>query len=143
MIGPKPYQQKIPIYLGTFSLKALPRIIRFNANGWLAMPQMGMELFEKGKQYLIDEAKKQGRDPESVELPVLLAPEVTNTDLGTDRQLMNGSISEISHDIKKLEKLGVNHINLVFDFGSHAQDLKTRLDHAKQIQDSIAPLLTH
>jgi len=141
VIGPKPYQEKIPIYMGAFSLKALPRIISANVNGWLAMPQMDMELFKKGKRFLTDEAKKHGQDPNTVEFPILLAPEVTKKDLGSGRALMNGSVSEIAQDIQDLDKMGVNHVNLVFDFGSHANNLKERLDIAKQIQVAISPIL--
>jgi hypothetical protein len=52
---------------------------------------------------------------------------------------MNGSIEQIAEDILGFEKLGVGHVNLVFDFGSHSQDLKKRLDYAKQIRDAIIP----
>ena len=36
-------------------------------------------------------------------------------------------------------KLGVSHVNLVFDFGSIANDLKKRLEYAKQIKDALIP----
>ena len=54
---------------------------------------------------------------------------------------MNGSIQQIAQDIHDLEKLGVNHINLVFDFGTIANDLDKRLSYAKQIRDAIVPPL--
>ena len=54
---------------------------------------------------------------------------------------MNGSIQQIAQDIHELEKLGVNHINLVFDFGTIANDLDKRLSYAKQIRDAIVPPL--
>jgi len=38
---------------------------------------------------------------------------------------------------KEFENLGVDHINLVFDFGSHAADLDKRLKYSKQIQDAV------
>ena len=142
VIGPKPYQQKIPIYLGSFSLKGLARIIEFNSNGWLSMPQIDMELFKKGRQYLLDEARRHGRDPHSLEFPILFVPDVTKNDLGTKRKLGNGSIEEIAHDIQNLEKLGVSHINLVFDFSTHSQDLKKRLDYANQIKKAIIPQIS-
>ncbi|MCH7561561.1 MAG: hypothetical protein IIC67_09415, partial [Thaumarchaeota archaeon] len=84
-------------------------------------------------------AQDQGRDPNTIEFPVLLFPEVSEVDLGTDRQSMNGSISQIAQDIQGFEKLGVTHVNLVFDFGSVANDLKKRLEYAKQIKDAIIP----
>jgi hypothetical protein len=52
---------------------------------------------------------------------------------------MNGSVEQIAEDISEFEKLGVNHVNLVFDFGTHSQDLKKRLQYAKQIKDAIIP----
>jgi hypothetical protein len=52
---------------------------------------------------------------------------------------MNGSIVQIAEDIQGFEKLGVTHVNLVFDFGSVANDLKKRLEYSKQIKDAIIP----
>ena len=94
VIGPKPYLQKIPIYLGSFSIKGLSRIIKFNSNGWISMPQIDIALFKQGRQYLLDEAKRHGQDPQRLEFPILFVPEVTRKDLGTDRKLGNGSIEE-------------------------------------------------
>jgi len=139
VIGPKPFQKKIPIYLAGFSPKALDRIISSEANGWVGIPQLGIDDFKTGQAQLQKSAQEKGRDPKSIEFPVLLFPEVSETDLGSDRQSMNGSIEQITEDILGFEKLGVNHVNLVFDFGSHSQDLKKRLDYAKQIRNAIIP----
>ncbi len=139
IIGPKPYQEKIPIYLAGFSPKALNRIISSNASGWVGIPQLDLDAFKAGQEQLRKTAQEQGRDPNTLEFPVLLFPEVSEVDLGTDRQPMNGSISQIAQDIQEFEKLGVTHVNLVFDFGSVANDLKKRLEYAKQIKDAIIP----
>ena len=139
VIGPKPYQEKIPIYLAGFSPKALNRIISSNANGWVGIPQLDLDAFKVGQEQLRKTAKEQGRDPNTLEFPVLLFPEVSEVDLGTDRQPMNGSIAQIAQDIQEFEKLGVTHVNLVFDFGSVANDLKKRLEYSKQIKDAIIP----
>ncbi len=137
VIGPKPYQQKIPIYLAGFTPKALGRIISSNANGWVGIPQLGIDDFKQGQEQLRKVAQENGRDPNSIEYPILTFPEVSENDLGSDRQPMNGSIKQIAQDIKEFEKLGVNHINLVFDFGSHAADLDKRLKYSKQILDAV------
>jgi probable F420-dependent oxidoreductase len=137
VIGPKPYQQKIPIYLAGFTPKALGRIISSNANGWVGIPQLGIDDFKQGQEQLRKAAQENGRDPNSIEYPILAFPEVSENDLGSDRQPMNGSIQQIAQDIKEFEKLGVNHINLVFDFGSHAADLDKRLKYPKQILDAV------
>ena len=137
VIGPKPYQQKIPIYLAGFTPKALGRIISSNANGWIGIPQLGIDDFKQGQEQLRKAAQENGRDPNSIEYPILAFPEVSENDLGSDRQPMNGSIQQIAQDIKEFEKLGVNHINLVFDFGSHAADLDKRLKYSKQILDAV------
>ncbi len=137
IINPKPYQQKIPIYLAGFTPKALGRIISSNANGWVAIPQLGIDDFKQGREQLRKAAQENGRDPNSIEYPILAFPEVSENDLGSDRQPMNGSIQQIAQDIKEFENLGVNHINLVFDFGSHAADLDKRLKYSKQIQDAV------
>jgi len=139
VIGPKPYQEKIPIYLAGFAPNALRRIISSGANGWVGIPQLDLDGFKTGQEQLRKEAQAQGRDPQSIEFPVLLFPEVSESDLGADRQSMNGSIEQIAEDIQGFEKLGVNHVNLVFDFGTHSQDLKKRLGYAKQIRDAIVP----
>ena len=52
---------------------------------------------------------------------------------------MNGSIKQIANDISDLEKEGINHVNLVFDFSSNANDLKSRLEYAKQIKEAVIP----
>ncbi len=139
VIGPKPFQKKIPIYLAGFSPKALDRIVSSGANGWIGIPQLGINDFKIGQAQLQKSAQEKGRDPKSIEYPVLLFPEVSETDLEADRQPMNGSVEQIAEDIRGFEKLGVKHVNLVFDFGTHSQDLKKRLDYAKQIRDAIIP----
>jgi len=139
IIGPKPYQQKIPIYLAGFTPKALGRIISSNANGWVGIPFLDINSFKEGQEQLRKSAQKQGRDPQSIEFLVNIFPEVSETDLGSDRQPMNGSIEQIGQDIKEFANLGINHVNLVFDFSSHANDLKKRLEYAKQIKDEIIP----
>lgn len=138
-VGPKPYQKKIPIYLAGFAPKALERIIKTNANGWAAIPQLSMDGFKKGRDYLRNAAKENGREPQTVEFPSLVFPEVTQNDLGLERQSMNGSIKQIAGDLQDLEKEGINHVNLVFDFSSNANDLKSRLEYAKQIKDAVIP----
>jgi probable F420-dependent oxidoreductase len=137
VIGPKPYQQKIPIYLAGFTPKALGRIISSNANGWVGIPQLGIDDFKQGQEQLRKAAQENGRDPNSIEYPILAFPEVSENDLGSDRQPMNGSIQQIAQDIKEFENLGVNHVNLVFDFGSHATDLDKRLKYSKQILEAV------
>jgi len=141
VIGPKPFQEKIPLYLAGFSPKALDRIISSNANGWIGIPQLGYDEFKQGQEQLRKAAKEQGRNPDSIEFPVLVFPEVSETKLGSDRLPMNGSIKQIAKDILELENLGVDHVNLVFDFGSHATDLNKRLQYAKQIREAIVPPL--
>ena len=138
-IGPKPYQEKIPIYLAGFAPKALERIIKSNAKGWVAIPQLSMDGFLQGRDHIRKTAEKNGRDPQSIEFPSIVFPEVTESDLGSDRLQMNGSIEQIAHDIQKLAKEGVDHINLVFDFSSHTNNVKKRLLYAKQIKDILIP----
>ena len=137
IIGPKPYQEKIPIYLGGSAPKALRRIISSGANGWLGIPQLGIDSFKEGQDQLRKIAKEHGRDPQTIEFPILAFPEVSDRELGSDRLPMNGSVEQIAEDINKFEKLGVNHVNLAFDFGTHSQDLKKRLEYAKQIKDAL------
>ncbi len=137
VINPKPYQKKIPIYLAGFAPKALGRIISSNANGWVGIPQLDINAFKQGQEQLRKAAQESGRDPNSIEYPILTFPEVSENDLGSDRLSMNGSIQQIAQDIKEFEKLGINHVNLVFDFGSHAADLDKRLKYSKQILNEV------
>ncbi|MEK0320380.1 MAG: TIGR03619 family F420-dependent LLM class oxidoreductase, partial [Nitrosopumilus sp.] len=67
IIGPKPYQEKIPIYLAGFSPKALNRIISSNANGWVGIPQLDLDAFKAGQEQLRKAAQEQGRDPNTIE----------------------------------------------------------------------------
>ncbi len=137
VIGPKPYQKKIPTYLAGFTPKALNRIISSGANGWIGIPQLDLDAFKQGQEQLRKAAKEHGRDPNSVEFPVLVFPEVSEKDLGNDRLPVNGSPQQIAQDLKEFENLGVDHVNLVFDFGSVATDLEKRLSYAKQIRDAV------
>ena len=137
VIGPKPYQEKIPIHLAGFSPKALTRIISSNARGWVGIPQLDLESFKQGQELLVNEATANGRDPKTIEYPVLLFPEVTESDLAETRMKLNGSVKQIAQDIKELEDLGITHANLVFDFGIHSQDLDKRLDYANQIRNKV------
>ena len=141
VIGPKPYQKKIPTYFAGFTPEALNRIITTNSNGWVGIPQLDLDAFKKGQEHLRKAAKKSGRDPKTIEFPVLVFPEVSDKELGSDREIMNGTVLQIAQDIKELEKLGIDHVNLVFDFGSIANDLEKRLNYSKQIRDAITPLL--
>ena len=137
IISPKPYQEKIPFYLAGFSPKALDRIISSNAAGWVGIPQLDINVFKEGQEQLRKSAKAVGRDPSSLEFPVLVFPEVSQKDLGDDRQSMSGSIEQIAHDLREFENLGINHVNLVFDFGTVATNLEKRLEYAKQIKNYI------
>ena len=137
VIGPKPYQKKIPTYLAGFTPKALNRVITSGANGWVGIPQLGLDAFKQGQEQLRNAAKERGRDPNTIEFPILVFPEVSEKELGSDRQPMNGSIQQIAQDIKGFADLGVDHINIVFDFGSHANNLEDRLTYAKQIRDAV------
>lgn len=139
IIGPKPYQVKIPIYLGGFSQKALDRIVSSESKGWIGIPSLDVESFKQGRDALKKTARLQRRDPDSIEFLANVFPEVTKEDLGSDRMPMNGSIKQVVEDIQELEEIGITHINISFDFGSHSQNLNERLQYAKQIRDSIVP----
>ena len=139
IIGPKPFQEKIPIYLGGFSQKALDRIVRSDAKGWVGIPSLNVEAFKQGRENLKKLAQSKGRDPNNIEFLANVFPEVSKTELGNDRMPMNGSIKQIVQDIQELEDLGITHINLSFDFSSHSQNLNDRLQYAKQIRDAIVP----
>ena len=103
----------------------------------MGIPQLDYDGFKQGQELLKKAAKEHGRDPQTIEYPVLVFPEVSEKSLGSERLPMNGSIKQIAQDIHDLEKIGVDHINLVFDFGSVANDLDKRLLHAKQIKDAV------
>lgn len=134
VIGPKPYQKKIPIHLAGFSPKALTRIVSSDARGWVGIPQLDLEAFKQGQELLAKEAVAHGRDPKTIEYPVLVFPEVTESNLDDTRMKLNGSIRQIAQDLKELEDIGVTHTNLVFDFGTHSQNLDKRLNYASQIR---------
>ncbi|HXV66850.1 MAG TPA: TIGR03619 family F420-dependent LLM class oxidoreductase [Nitrosopumilaceae archaeon] len=141
VIGPKPFQLKIPIYLGTFSIKAIERVINSEARGWIGIPQMGIKFFKDAQTHLRNAARQHRRDPQDIEFIVHIFPEVSEKNLGQDRLPMNGSVKQIADDILELYKMGVSHINISFDFGSIASDFDKRLRFTKQIRDSMIPTL--
>lgn len=139
IVGPKPFQKKIPIYFGAISPKAQSRIINSNSNGLIGLPHLDIDSFKNAQDQLRKLAQKNGRDPQSIEFIASVFPEVSDTEIENNRQPANGTIRQISQDIHELEKLGISHVNLSFDFGSVANNLSKRLEYAKQIRDVVIP----
>ena len=138
IINPKPYQKQIPIYLAGFSQKTLKRITNFKANGWIGIPQMGLQEFKDGINKLIEITKEKEHYTIPVEFPTPLFPEISDNEVDeAKRYIGTGSIEQIVQDIFKLEKFGVNHVYLVFDFSSHGMQLEKNFDYAIKILNKI------
>ena len=76
-IGPKPIQKpSIPIYLGGYNPKTFSRIVKYDANGWLASMSgaVSLESLENNIKILKDKAAKANKNPNDFRIVVLLYP---------------------------------------------------------------------
>ncbi|MGD1838896.1 MAG: TIGR03619 family F420-dependent LLM class oxidoreductase [Nitrososphaeraceae archaeon] len=138
IINPKPYQKQIPIYLAGFSQNTFKRIIKFKANGWIGIPQIGLQIYKDGIEKLKQLAEKEEHYKIPLEFPTPLFPEITDNDSSeNDRAIGNGSINQIVEDIYELEKLGAHHVYLDFDFSSSSMNLEKNFDWAIKILNKI------
>lgn len=124
-IGPKTVQKPHPpIYIGAFSPPALARVARV-ADGWVAIatpiPAMAETL-----ESIRDQARKAGRDADSLQLIVAANIEVSEKPLGEDRFVYTGTPEQLAGDIAATEEIGAEQ--LIFD---------ATLDPAMQSVDDV------
>jgi probable F420-dependent oxidoreductase len=118
----KPVQKPHPpIYLGAFVPAALNRLARL-ADGWnpVFLPvQVMAEMFSSIKQM----AKEAGRDPSTLSMIVHGGVEISEKPLGKERAIFNGSLEQISEDVRDCAKIGASEVFFDPTFAAEGQSL--------------------
>jgi len=122
-INTKPVQKPHPpIYFAAFAPAALKRLATV-ADGWnpVLIPPAGMaQMFEQVKQM----ASQAGRDPSALKLIVRAILEITDTPLGKDRPIFNGSLEQIAEDTKACAEIGAHEVFFDPAFSTGGQSLE-------------------
>jgi probable F420-dependent oxidoreductase len=112
-IGPKPVQPGgPPIVIGGIAPAAIERAARI-ADG-LNPVGVSFEMLDKSINTFRNAARAAGRDPDALMIVVRLNGKA----MGPDRPILTGTIQEMSKDISRLRRLGVNHAFLDLNFAS-------------------------
>jgi probable F420-dependent oxidoreductase len=139
-IGPKPIQKPYPpIYLGGWSSKTFPRIIKDEANGWLASMGVGiasLDYLRNNMRILKDEANRANKNKRNFRVFVLAYPQTDSRySKSGERIPLNGTIDQIGSDIQKIKEMGVDHIILCYLFSKENRDPKKTVRLTKQLSD--------
>ncbi|HEY0183203.1 MAG TPA: TIGR03619 family F420-dependent LLM class oxidoreductase [Rhodopila sp.] len=142
---PKPVQAPIPIWVGGESGPALRRTVKY-AQGWYPVgtnPQFPMNTesrFKTGLARLRTAAEKSGRDPTeiTVALRVLAGPEVKPRGaIEGEAELFTGSDADWVEDLKTLQRLGVQAVDVrLFGYGA-SQSLDSTIDNMRRFRDGV------
>ena len=134
IIQPKPVQKPHPpIYMAAFAPPALGRIARL-ADGWnpVGIPVEGMAQMWAG---LKDMAKKEGRDPNALQLAVRSNLYITDKPLGKDRFIFTGSLDQIREDTEACRRIGAHELQYDPTFSPGYQNL----DRFLQLMEQLKP----
>jgi probable F420-dependent oxidoreductase len=139
-IGPKAIQKPYPpIYLGGWSSKTFPRIIKNEADGWLASMGVGiasLEYLRNNMRILKDEATRTNKNKRNFRVFVLAYPQTDSRySKSGERIPLNGTIDQIGSDIQKIKEMGVDHIILCYLFSKENRDPKKTVRLTKQLSD--------
>jgi probable F420-dependent oxidoreductase len=140
-IGPKPIQKPyIPIYLGGYNPKTFSRIVKYDANGWLASMSgaVSLESLENNIKILKDKAAKASKNPNDFRIIVLLYPgRYSNSDkekVSNSRIPFTGTIDEMDSDLQKIKEMGVvDHVIFSYNFSSEGRDMQKMIQTTKQL----------
>src|ERR687888_616703 len=136
-VGPKPIQKPYPqIYLGGWSSKIFPRIIKSDANGWLASMGIGiasLEYLENNIRLLKDQSSRLNENNKNSRVFVLTYPqtEFKPSKIG-QRIPLTGTIDQIGSDVQKVKEMGVDHIIFCYLFSKENKDPKKAVYLTKQ-----------
>ena len=143
--GPKPAQERLPLWVGGESLAALRRAARLG-DAWYPIgnnpryPLDTLERFSERVARLAHECEDIGRDPASLEIayqaPVYGVPE-PRLDPNGDRALFTGTAQQVADDIHAFGELGVS--SLVLDLVSDTID--GTLAHMEKFAREVRPLV--
>ena len=139
-IGPKPLQKPHPpIYLGGWSSKTFPRIMKNDADGWLASMGGGvvsLEYLENNISMLKDEVSRANKNKNNFRVFVLTYPQTNFKSSKTGQRIpLTGSIDEIGADIQKIKELGVDHIIFCYLLSVEEKDIKKTIGLTKQLSE--------
>jgi len=139
-IGPKPLQKPHPpIYLGGWSSKTFPRIVKNDADGWLASMGGGvvsLEYLENNISMLKDEVGRANKNKNNFRVFVLTYPQTNFKSSKTGQRIpLTGSIDEIGADIQKINELGVDHIIFCYLLSIEEKDIKKTIGLTKQLSE--------
>jgi probable F420-dependent oxidoreductase len=142
-IGPKPIQKpSIPTYLGGYNPKTFSRIVKYDANGWLASMSgaVSLERLENNIKILKDKAAKASKNPNDFRIIVLLYPgRYSNSnqekeEVSNSRIPFTGTIDEMGSDLQKIKEMGeVEHVIFSYNFSPEGTDMAKMIHITKQL----------
>jgi probable F420-dependent oxidoreductase len=138
-IGPKPIQKPhIPIFMGGFSPNTFKRIINYSTNGWLGLIAGPLEYLENIIKSMNEMASKANKDPNEFKTILLTYPNIVepkNEQLTNESQRfpLTGTIDQIGNDIKRIKKIGVNHIVFGYNFLPIGRDIDSVINNSKEL----------
>jgi probable F420-dependent oxidoreductase len=138
-IGPKPIQKPhIPIFMGGFSPNTFRRIINYSTNGWLGLIVGPLEYLENTIKSMNEMASKANKDPNEFNTILLTYPNIVvskNERLTNESQRfpLTGTIDQIGNDIKRIKKMGVDHIVFGYNFLPIGRDIDSVINKSKEL----------
>jgi probable F420-dependent oxidoreductase len=138
-IGPKPIQKPhIPIFMGGFSPNTFKRIINYSTNGWLGLIVGPLEYLENTIKSINEMASKANKDPNEFKTILLTYPNIVeskNEQLTNESQRLplTGTIDQIGNDIKRIKKMGVDHIVFGYNFLPIGRDIDSVINKSKEL----------
>jgi probable F420-dependent oxidoreductase len=138
-IGPKPIQKPhIPIFMGGFSPNTFKRIINYSTNGWLGLIVGPLDYLENTIKSMNEMASKANKDPNEFKTILLTYPNIVeskNEQLTNESQRfpLTGTIDQIGNDIKRIKKIGVDHIVFGYNFLPIGRDIDSVINKSKEL----------
>jgi probable F420-dependent oxidoreductase len=138
-IGPKPIQKPhIPIFIGGFSPNTFKRIINYSTNGWLGLIVGPLEYLDNTIKSMNEMASKANKDPNEFKTILLTYPNIVeskNEQLTNESQRfpLTGTIDQIGNDIKRIKKMGVDHIVFGYNFLPIGRDIDSVINKSKEL----------
>lgn len=129
---PRPYRQPHPpLLIGGHSPAAMRRVARFG-QGWHAV-QSDPDVLAQELQSIHEAMRQAGRDPNELEISLRVTFGLTDEPLPDGRAPMHGSAAQVIEDIRRYERIGVNHLALFFPMGRKADPMATLEQFSEQV----------
>jgi probable F420-dependent oxidoreductase len=138
-IGPKPIQKPhIPIFIGGFSPNTFKRIINYSTNGWLGLIVGPLEYLDNTIKSMNEMASQANKDPNEFKTILLTYPNIVeskNEQLTNESQRfpLTGTIDQIGNDIKRIKKMGVDHIVFGYNFLPIGRNIDSVINKSKEL----------